>query len=550
MKRKVVSAVLAAAMVLSMAACGNNDDGNAGNSGAGNSSTNQPSTTSAPSAPSDSASTPTSAATPAPTEVPDTRTEGEKLADQYNGFVETPMDLNGRVIRIACSVATRYCYAKNADGKDDPDNTNEATREIVEIMKGIEKDYNCTFVVNDDKGAGIKGKDIVKALLTGQREGAAAYDIIDEGVSDTYLDQIMAQGLVMDLNDPQIADIIKLDTNPWTAQSDYGAYQGAQYAVNFVTKNSSNILRNALLFNKDLAEQFGLGDIYGMVKDGTWTWEKFEEMCESIAKQSDGSVIPAGYGKENLIFPMTVASNGAAVAIMQDGHHVYNGTDDKVLEAANWIYNLREKGYLAPNWTVTVDDKKVMVEGGIDLDGKTAGATGSFAGGQCVFYFDFYGDLQKLTQGSVETNYSFGLLPHPLGPTYSSQGADVCKQNYHGVTYSADMKMIAAGVEKPEEVAAVLVALANRTSKPAADVLAIEMRDTLDDEESGEMLMIMYNDMRSDYSRMFTSNKVGNAGTWVLKLEKTAAQAFEEIAAETQALYDGTSDRSKWVTVE
>lgn len=33
MKRKVLSVVLAAAMVFSMAACGNNDSGNGGNSG-------------------------------------------------------------------------------------------------------------------------------------------------------------------------------------------------------------------------------------------------------------------------------------------------------------------------------------------------------------------------------------------------------------------------------------------------------------------------------------------------------------------------------------
>ena len=134
MKRKVLSVVLAAAMVFSMAACGNNDAGNEGNSGNSGSDVNTP--TAAPS--SDNGGGSSAEATPAPTEDP--RSEGEKLADQYNGFVETPMDLNGRTIRIAASVGTRYNYAKDANGNDDPDNTNEATIEIVKIMEQIEAD--------------------------------------------------------------------------------------------------------------------------------------------------------------------------------------------------------------------------------------------------------------------------------------------------------------------------------------------------------------------------------------------------------------------------
>ena len=47
MKRKVLSVVLAAAMVFSMAACGNNDAGNEGNSGNSGSDVNTP--TAAPS---------------------------------------------------------------------------------------------------------------------------------------------------------------------------------------------------------------------------------------------------------------------------------------------------------------------------------------------------------------------------------------------------------------------------------------------------------------------------------------------------------------------
>ena len=76
MKRKVLSVVLAAAMVFSMAACGNNDAGNEGNSGNSGSDVNTP--TAAPS--SDNGGGSSAEATPAPTEDP--RSEGEKLAER------------------------------------------------------------------------------------------------------------------------------------------------------------------------------------------------------------------------------------------------------------------------------------------------------------------------------------------------------------------------------------------------------------------------------------------------------------------------------------
>ena len=434
------------------------------------------------------------------------------------------MDLGGRTITIVTQPATRYKYAQTDDGKDDPDKTAADTIEIINTLKEIEKDYNCTINVEI-----VKGSKIVDTMLEDKAAGDNSYDILDYGVSDTYLDQLVGQGLVMDMNDPRIKDIIKFDSNPWSKQSDYALFNDIQYGVQFDTNNTSNILRNALLFNIDLAEQYGLGDLYGMVKDGTWTWAKFEELCESIAQQSDGSVVPAGYGKENLLFPMVVFSNDASVAEYRDGKLQYTMDSDNALEAANWIVSLREKGYLAPNWTETIDDKKVLVDGGVDY--------AAFAEGKAVFFFDFYGDIQKFVQGTQATEYTYGLLPCPLGPKAVEAG-----DTYHGVTYSADIKMISAGTEKPEEVAAILVAIANRCVKH--DIENTELKNNLMDEGSKDMVMIMYNDMRSDYSRRVKGYGVGGANNSVLKLEKTPAQAYGEIKDSEQALYDASGSSS------
>lgn len=506
MKRKILSVLLASAMVFSMAACGNQPA--TGNDG------------STPAPQGGNTSAPDAAATAEPTAPP--KSEGEMLADQYNGFVETPMNLNGRVIRIASSVNWKWDYIKTADGKDDLEGTKEKDREIIEVLKQIEKDYNCKFEVTGKR----KGKDIVKDLVEGKAANDMPYDILDEGVSDTYLDQIFAQGLVMDLNDPAVKDIMKVDSNPWKTESEYGIYNGTQYGINFVTRNSSNDLRNVLLFNTTLAEQYGLGDIYKMAQNGEWTWAKFEEMCNKIKSSMSGSLVaPAGYGQENLLMPMMVASNGANIAERDaSGKLKYTMMTDKALAAANKVYEWRQNGLMA----IGVKEDST----GIDLQG--------FIDGKCVFFFDFYGDLQKITQrdSSVALDgntYKFGLLPCPIGPD-----GDKC----HGVTYSADLQMIVNGIKNPEEVAAVLVAIANRTSKSAKYVYDVETENTLQDEGSVEMLKLMYEDMRVDQSRTFTGIGIKGANQKVLKLEATPAEAFGSIAEETQGIYDGTV--TKW----
>jgi len=46
-----------------------------------------------------------------------------------------------------------------------------------------------------------------------------------------------------------------------------------------------------LLFNKKLAESYGVEDLYAMVKDGTWTFDAFEKIISSMTKDVDGNGI-------------------------------------------------------------------------------------------------------------------------------------------------------------------------------------------------------------------------------------------------------------------
>lgn len=440
--------------------------------------------------------------TPVASEAPkEELSEGEQLALDYTGFVETPMDLGGRTIRMVTTAASRYTWKENKD------ETPNETIEIINAIESIEKDYNCNIEFEQ-----LKAEELVEALLTAKAAGDTYCDLLEFGCSDTYMDQIYSANLVMPLEDEAISDIIKLEDNPWLPASEFGQMFGNQYGVHFKTNNSGDLLRGVVLFNKDLAEKYNLGDLYSMVDDKSWTFEKMQELCASVASQSDGTVYPILYNQEGIYLPLLIYANGGTAAEYKDGKYQFTGMNDKTLEALNYAVDLQTKGYVHP----TSSQRKVVES--------------TFANGESVFFFTNYASLKKYTQGTVAMEDSVGLLPAPLGPNGDGQ--------YNSVSYTEALFHVMNNVEKPEEVAAVLVAIANRTGKH--DMIETELMNTLQDEESAEMLDLMYNNMICDFSRTIGPSRsaIAGANTSILKLEKTPKEAYEEIQSTIQTVYD------------
>ena len=82
------------------------------------------------------------------------------------------------------------------------------------------------------------------------------------------------------------------------------------------------------------------------------------------------------------------------------------------------------------------------------------------------------------------------------------------------------------------------MAFANRTAK--RDMINTELMNTLQDQESAEMLELMYNNMKTDYSRSIGTSRaaIGEASKAIMSLEKTPKEAYEELANSVQAMYD------------
>ncbi len=490
----------------------------AGCSGGGN----NESTTTATIATGNTTQTSTTATTQASTQETTTErnlTEGEKLAEQYGGFVETPMDLGGREIKFVSSVASRYQYAT------DKDNTSNDTLKVIEAIESIEKDYNCKITFEQ-----LKGTKVADIYITSVAAGDVYSDIGEWGVSDIYLDQLYSNNLMMPLDSPEIADIIKLDTNPWHSASEFGKMFGNQYGVHFKTLNSPDLVRAVCLFNKELAQKYELGDLYELVNTNQWTFEKFQELCAKIATSANGEVYPLSYLTESVFAPLFIYANGGTVCEIDEatGKYKYTAINDKTLYALNYLVDLGKSGYIHP-----YSEQKNSKE--------RAQLTQNFAKGESVFMFTSYAALKNFKTGAdvnfytgvkIDTEYEFGLLPGPIGPDGDGK--------YSSVTYTENLFHVVKGTKNPEQVAAVLVAIANRTSKDYDLMIEEELMYSLYDEDSADMLELMYNNTYADLSRTAKDSRgaISPAIKKMFTFEKTPKEALEEVETKIVSVFD------------
>ncbi|MDE7211091.1 MAG: extracellular solute-binding protein [Lachnospiraceae bacterium] len=112
--------------------------------------------------------------------------------------------------------------------------------------------------------------------------------------------------------------------------------------------------RGGVFWNKRLFEDAGLDpDLpYDLQASGEWTWEKFEELCGKLTRDTNNDSIPDTYAMASFsvdMFKALVASNGAEFIGINDDGTYYNATGSpEFLEALQFGVKLIEAGHEMP----------------------------------------------------------------------------------------------------------------------------------------------------------------------------------------------------------
>lgn len=116
--------------------------------------------------------------------------------------------------------------------------------------------------------------------------------------------------------------------------------------------NSENEPRGGIFYNKDLFKKAGIDkdEPYELQKHNMWTWDKFEEYCKKLTKDTNGDGKADQYAMASSSYqylPLCVANNNAAfVTRGGDGRYKSAIAAREFVDALNWGVDMMKKGYM------------------------------------------------------------------------------------------------------------------------------------------------------------------------------------------------------------
>ncbi len=261
----------------------------------------------------------------------------------------------------------------------------------------IEKKYNCKITGERDY-AGISF--LQPLILSGDKVA----DVIDM-MAPQWL-PAAAMGYLKPWD-----EVEGFDVNASQFDKEYtqlGTFKGHVYGINYV---KPPVIRACMYYNKTLLKELNLTDPNVLMDQNKWDFEEFRKLCIAATKDTNGDNSPDIWGL-NYYYNYQSASyfveaNGGSIAKLSGDKVVTNFTDQKTVEAVQFLYNL------------TQVDKVVQMHPDDLPDNKLAAKSADyyvqdFVNGNSLFLI---GDGWMATQYFSDMEDEYGLLPIPMGPS-------------------------------------------------------------------------------------------------------------------------------------
>lgn len=350
--------------------------------------------------------------------------------------------------------------------------------------------YTRNMTVEDRFGATIEtidadgGWDARIMFMNNIRNSVAAGDNAYDIVAPEYYygAELVLEGLYLDLYKLEYLDF----SRPWwTAgfnnQAElYGKLFAAVGSLALSQINGVNIL----YFNKELAASYNAGDLYAMVKDGTWTYDRFLTIVESVYSDldGDGKVTAAdqfGYTLQHH-GPRSFVTNFKLdyIDIDADGNPQIVFYSERMLDAYAKIYRL------------------VNAADAVFYNNDDVNIIPLFRESRALFMTLTLGFVEQLRDMEVD----FGLLPMPK--------YDDAQTEYRATPVGTDLYSIPSTVTDIDFVSVMLEALNAETYRsvyPKYYDIALKTKSSRD-EESGEMLDLIFDSLYYDFGFINGSN--------------------------------------------
>lgn len=243
---------------------------------------------------------------------------------------------------------------------------------------------------------------------------------------------------------------------------------------------------HVLLFNKQLLQDLGLDDPYQMVKDGTWTIDRFEEMAKTATVDMNGDGMISGnsdsYGflaNTKQVSPSFWIGMGVQGIIKDENNYPQIN-----LESPEFV-NVFEKIFTVIRDTGIWYKPQAIEANLTELDSM-------FQAGQALFYDNTFFFIERLR--GMETD--FGLLPYPK----LTETQDKYYMRVEGC------ELFVAPLSQPDDIveraSVIIEGLASSSAKtvvPAYYELALKTKNVRD-EQSAEIIDMLFENLIFDFA--------------------------------------------------
>lgn len=310
------------------------------------------------------------------------------------------------------------------------------------------------------------------------------------------------EGSLLPVKQLKYADI----TQPWYAKNinDQISINNKLYFAYTAECLSMYAYSLGVYFNKQMASDLGAGDIYSMVRDGKWTIDKFFELSKGVAKDMNGDDLMDDadrYGilsECDMFYPcFWISSDVKTVKKNDEGLLIFDGKNEKLLDILGKIYDnicTGDKIYFDP----FIDKLTTYTsKGGEDWRRITRLM---FENNQGLLFVSTMSSAKDLR--TMDTD--FGIVPFPK---YNE-----AQDGYLTRVIDGWIKAVPTTAKDPERTSVILEALAVESKNivlPAYYDIALKMKESRD-EESAEMLDIIFNNLTIDIGDTFYMDPVRN----------------------------------------
>ncbi len=243
---------------------------------------------------------------------------------------------------------------------------------------------------------------------------------------------------------------------------------------------------SCVLFNKQVAEDYGLGDVYSVVKDGDWTWDKMFEMAACVPQNENGS---GAYRFAAPNGPSAIMSHDVPLTLFDDEGMPYyaDSVPTEIYDIASKLSTVFKDGSQTANRLDEApgnNDPAFIDKYGYENENEM------FEDEKILFLFSTTNNAATLRTMDVQ----FGILPYPKG---SETQEDYVSAAYIDAFRNVFVPKSIKDPQKTDVVLEAMAALGYKHFKPVYYDTILKGR-SVHDYDSKEMIDIIFATKRFD----------------------------------------------------